>query len=68
MSYKDRMEELEDNAHLISMVPVCGLLRFGYLDSSVISACTAFRSAPGLSNCADSAQYWSHTRRIVFRS
>jgi len=29
-SYKDRLEELEDNQHLVSMVPVEELLRFGY--------------------------------------
>jgi len=29
-SYKDRLEEMEDNAHLISMVPVEGILRLGF--------------------------------------
>jgi len=29
-SYKERIEEIEDNAHLISMVPANELLRFGY--------------------------------------
>jgi len=45
--YRERMEELEDNAHLISMVPVNELLRFGYeagLDehSRVLDLCCGY--------------------------
>ena len=48
--YRDRMEEIEDNAHLISMAPVSELLRFGHeaglgAHSRVLDLCCGYGTA-----------------------
>lgn len=46
-SYKDRLEEIEDNQHLISMVPLDGIVRLGFnlglnKDTRVLDLCCGY--------------------------